>query len=54
MNVTYSNHIAERERKGLLEFRERYKNARIVLLTKELEMTDENGIEYLPLWRWLI
>jgi predicted AAA+ superfamily ATPase len=53
MNVTYTDDISKREREGLLEFKEKYKNAKIVILTKELEQTDKNKIKYIPLWKWL-
>ena len=53
MNVTYTNDISKREIEGLLEFKEKYKNAKIVILTKELEQTDKNKIKYVPLWKWL-
>lgn len=53
MNVTYADDISKREREGLLEFKEKYKNAKIVILTKELEQTDKNKIKYIPLWKWL-
>ena len=53
MNVTYTNDISKREIEGLLEFKEKYKNVKIVILTKELEQTDKNKIKYIPLWKWL-
>ena len=53
MNVTYTNDISKREIEGLLEFKEKYKNTKIVILTKELEQTDKNKIKYIPLWKWL-
>jgi len=53
MNVTYTDDISKRENEGLLEFKEKYKNTKIVILTKELEQTDKNKIKYIPLWKWL-
>ena len=53
INVTYTNDISKREKEGLLEFKEQYKNATSIILTKELEQLDKNGIEYIPLWKWL-
>jgi predicted AAA+ superfamily ATPase len=53
MNVTYTNDVSKREMEGLLEFKERYKNAELVMLTKELEQTDNNKVKYIPLWKWL-
>ena len=54
LNVTYTNEIAKREEEGLLEFREKYKNAELVIITKELEQANKNGIKYIPLWKWLL
>jgi len=54
INVTFTNEIAPREKEGLLEFKEKYKNVHLVIITKELEQTDTNGIEYIPLWKWLL
>ena len=54
MNITYTDEVSKREKEGLLEFREKYKNAELVILTKELEQTDKNKIKYIPLWKWLL
>jgi len=54
MNITYANDIPKREIEGLLEFREKYKNVNLEIITKETEKTDEYGIRYIPLWKWLI
>src|SRR4030042_2575045 len=54
INVTYTDEIAPREKEGLLEFKEKYKNVHLVIITKELEQTDADGIKYIPLWRWLL
>ena len=54
MNITYTNEISNREKEGLLEFKEKYTNVNLVIITKEVEKTDENGIKYIPLWKWLI
>jgi hypothetical protein len=54
INVTFTDEIAPREREGLLEFKEKYKNVHLVIITKELEQTDADGIKYIPLWRWLL
>jgi len=54
MNVTYTNEMSKREKEGLLEFRGIYKNAKLVIITKELEQTDKDKIEYIPLWKWLL
>lgn len=54
INVTYTDDIPEREKEALLEFREKYRDSRIVLITKEAEGWDENGIMQVPLWKWLL
>ena len=54
INVTFTNEIAPREKEGLLEFKEKYKNVHLVIITKELEQTDTDGIQYIPLWKWLL
>jgi len=54
INVTYTDEIASREKEGLLEFKEKYKNVHLVIISKELEQTDADGIKYIPLWRWLL
>ncbi len=54
MNVTYTDNVHKREREGLLEFREKHGNAKLVIITKEMEQIDGDGIEYVPLWKWLL
>lgn len=54
VNVSYTNNIPPREKEGLLEFKEKYKDTKLVLITKEIEDTDENSIVYIPLWKWLL
>ena len=54
MNITYADDISKREREGLLEFKEKYKNAELMIITKELEQIDKNKIKYIPLWKWLL
>jgi predicted AAA+ superfamily ATPase len=54
INVTFTNEIAPREKEGLLEFKEKYKNVHLVIITKELEQTDADVIQYIPLWKWLL
>ena len=55
INVTYSDKIDKREIEGLKEFKEEFgkKVGKSVIITKELEKKEE-GIEYAPLWKWLI
>jgi len=54
INVTYADNINKREKKGLLEFREKYPRAKLMLITGELETVTEEGIYYIPLWKWLL
>lgn len=54
INITYTNTISEREKQGLLLFKEKYKNLRLMIITREVEQTDSNGIQYIPLWKWLL
>ncbi|MFH1637612.1 MAG: ATP-binding protein [Candidatus Woesearchaeota archaeon] len=54
INVTYNDKIAEREKKGLLEFRNKYASAKLMIVTKDLEQEDKDGIAYIPLWKWLL
>lgn len=54
INVTYTDEVHKREREALLEFREKYPNAKIMMITMDIDETDENGIVYVPLWKWLL
>jgi hypothetical protein len=54
INVTATDEISPREKEGVLEFKEKYKNAHMMIITKELEHKDSNGIQYIPLWKWLL
>lgn len=54
MNITYTNTIPDREKEGLLLFKEKYKEAQLLMITKEVEQTDSDGIQYIPLWKWLL
>lgn len=54
INVSYTEEINERETAGLEEFKEQNKRAKkLLVLTKNLEKT-QGGIEYTPLWKWLL
>jgi hypothetical protein len=54
INVSYSNEINEREIKGLKEFKKEFKKTkRLTLITKDIEKK-ENGINFIPLWKWLL
>jgi uncharacterized protein len=54
INVTYTDKIADREKESLLLFKEKHKDAELVIITKELEEEDDSRIRYIPLWKWLI
>ncbi len=55
INVSYTNKINERETKGLIEFKEKFKSKvkEMILLTKNIEKK-EKGIKFIPLWKWLL
>ena len=54
INVCFSNIIPDREIKSLLEFKEEFQNVKnLILLTEDLQK-EENGIKFIPLWKWLI
>lgn len=54
INVTFSDNINERELKSLIEFKSNFKKTdNLILLTKDIEK-HENGIKYIPLWKWLL
>lgn len=53
INVAYTDTPHKRETEGLTEFKERYTDAKLALITKELEQA-ERGTKYIPLWKWLL
>jgi len=53
INVAYSNEIGEREINSLLEFGKRFKKTKMLLITEDLEKK-EQGIKFVPLWKWLL
>lgn len=55
INVSYTNDSDERESRALLEFTGEFKSKakELVLLTKNTENT-EDGITFIPLWKWLL
>lgn len=53
INVTYSNNINKREKDSLLEFKEKFKPDKILIITKDID-EKEGDIIYLPLWKWLL
>ena len=55
INVSYSNNIEEREIRILSEFKKKFrKTKKLIILTKDLEREKEKGIEFIPLWKWLL
>ena len=55
MNVTYTDDKPEREIRALSLFQNAFSEniRRRILITKDIEK-EEEGIEYIPLWKWLI
>ncbi len=53
INVTYGATIEPREKKGLQEFKETFKKADMLLITRDIEKTEEE-IKHTPLWKWLL
>ncbi len=55
INVSYTDSIPERETEGLREFRDTFGDRvrDLVILTKDTERNEE-GIHYIPLWKWLL
>ncbi|MEA3343310.1 MAG: ATP-binding protein [archaeon] len=54
INVSYTDSLDDRETKALLEFRDEFapRVKDLLLITKDIEKT-ENGIKFVPLWKWL-
>jgi len=55
INVTYTDVIDKREIKALLEFKENFQGriSELILLTRNVEKF-EDGITYVPIWKWLL
>jgi len=54
INVSYTDDIEERETKALLDFKKEFgKTKELLVLTKGLEKR-EKGINFVPLWKWLL
>ncbi len=55
INVTYTDDKPEREIRALSLFQNAFSEniRRRILITKDIEK-EEEGIEYIPLWKWLI
>ncbi|MDI6736969.1 MAG: ATP-binding protein [Nanoarchaeota archaeon] len=54
INVSYTDSVPKRETEALLEFSEMHGSAKLIVITKDTEKTDERGIIYVPLWKWLL
>jgi uncharacterized protein len=52
INVTYGDEIDEREIKSLKGFKDKY-GGKLLLLTKNIDKK-EDGITFMPLWRWIL
>lgn len=54
VNVCYSAVIKQREIDSLLEFEKKFRNIKkLILITEDLKK-QEKGIEFIPLWKWLL
>lgn len=55
INISYGHMLDKREINGLLEFRNTFKELvkDLLIITSDLEKI-EDGIKYIPLWKWLI
>ncbi|MFH1209822.1 MAG: ATP-binding protein [archaeon] len=54
INVSYTNKIDEREINSLLDFKNKFnKTKELIVITKDLEK-EEQGIQFIPLWKWLL
>ncbi|MEA1925429.1 MAG: ATP-binding protein [Candidatus Altiarchaeota archaeon] len=53
INVTYGTTIEPREKKGLKEFRETFREVDTLIITRDIEKT-EDEIKHIPLWKWLL
>jgi hypothetical protein len=53
INVTFTDETPEREIKALLEFKDKFKNSMLMLITKNTEKIQDN-IKFIPLWKWLL
>jgi len=54
INVTYTDEINDRETKALLEFKKEFKKTKeLILLTRDTEKRQQ-GIKFIPLWKWLL
>ncbi|WP_319507345.1 hypothetical protein [uncultured Methanolobus sp.] len=52
IDVSYTNDIDPREIEGLHKF-SKLNDAELILLTEDIEK-EEDGISFVPLWKWLL
>ncbi|WP_342304320.1 hypothetical protein [Methanolobus sp. ZRKC5] len=52
IDVSYTNDIDPRETEGLHKF-SKLNDAELILLTEDIEK-EEDGISFVPLWKWLL
>lgn len=54
INVCYSRVIKDREIDSMLEFKQKFKNVKeLILITRDLK-EEKRGIKFIPLWEWLL
>lgn len=54
INVTFGNNIEKREIESLLEFKNKFKNTKeLILLNKDQERI-QDSIKLIPIWKWLL
>lgn len=53
VNVSYGASIEKREIESLLEFSQKNKKAKLILITRNTEKKEKN-IKFIPLWKWLL
>ena len=54
INVAFTDSPHKRETEGLIEFKDKHADTKLIIITKELEQTDDKEIRYIPLWKWLL
>jgi predicted AAA+ superfamily ATPase len=54
LNVCFSSLIKEREVTSLLEFKEKFKKTKELILISQDTEKQEKGIKFIPLWKWLL
>ncbi len=55
INVSYTNDIDDREIRGLVEFKKKFKSKtkELIIITKDISKK-EKGIDFIPLWKWVL